>query len=343
MKRASWLAIVLALFELTSDVCADESLGDQSGPPALDPAATRSIARGLASLRLRQQPDGFFGDESENYPTAQTALAILALRGSGSTTERGPDRVAIRKAADWLLASQRPGGLFAAGDENGRPMYGHGLTVFALAVLLADRPFSDRHAWETALGHGASFTGAAQSVDGGWNYQPNDGDEGSVTVTQLVALRAASALGVAVPDRVIPKADEYLANCQNMDGSMRYSLSSSDQSRPALTAAAIVAWHSGTGRSDRRTANAIEFLDNYFQGTSPLQMPYFEYCQMYAAQAFLVSDDRLFAEHFPSIRDAIVASQLTDGSWSGTVGTTYSTAANLVTLQLPRREIVLFE
>ena len=40
----------------------------------------------------------------------------------------------------------------------------------------------------------------SQSRDGGWLYTPDDaGDEGSVTITQVQALRACRDAGISVP------------------------------------------------------------------------------------------------------------------------------------------------
>src|SRR5262249_51170691 len=107
---------------------------------------------------------------------------------------------------------------------------------------------------EDVLTRAVQFTAKAQtrrkgsktSKDcGGWYYTSNleghGSDEGSVTITQLQALRAARNAGISVPKETIDKAVAYLEECTNDDGGVIYSLSRGhrDTGRPALTAAAI--------------------------------------------------------------------------------------------------------
>jgi len=67
----------------------------------------------------------------------------------------------------------------------------------------------------------------SQSGAGGWLYSPDsNGDEGSVTVTQIQALRACRNSGITVPIQTIQNAVDYIRKCANPDGSIRYSLRS---------------------------------------------------------------------------------------------------------------------
>ena len=69
-------------------------------------------------------------------------------------------------------------------------------------------------------------------------------DEGSVTVTQMQALRAAKNAGIVVPKSIIDKAVKYLENSTTESGGVIYSLAQSGGravggGQPALTAAAL--------------------------------------------------------------------------------------------------------
>ena len=67
----------------------------------------------------------------------------------------------------------------------------------------------------------------AQSSAGGWIYTPDSGgDEGSVTVTQVQALRACRMAGIVVDKKTIDRAVDYIKKCQNPDGGISYSLGS---------------------------------------------------------------------------------------------------------------------
>lgn len=83
-----------------------------------------------------------------------------------------------------------------------------------------------------ALDKAVGLIAGAQSSAGGWIYTPDsNSDEGSVTVTQIQALRACRMAGVVVDKKVIDKAVDYIKKCQNDDGSIRYSLNSGGDGR----------------------------------------------------------------------------------------------------------------
>jgi len=63
----------------------------------------------------------------------------------------------------------------------------------------------------------------SQNKEGGWRYQPVPYDADiSVTICQIMALRAARDAGIKVEKEVIDKAVEYVKRCQNPDGGFSY-------------------------------------------------------------------------------------------------------------------------
>src|SRR5206468_174908 len=76
-----------------------------------------------------------------------------------------------------------------------------------------------------ALGRAVQLIIQAQNPAGGWRYQPNPQDADlSVTICQIMALRAARNAGFAVPAEVARKCIQYVENCQDLqgDGGFRY-------------------------------------------------------------------------------------------------------------------------
>src|ERR1700710_2136165 len=62
-----------------------------------------------------------------------------------------------------------------------------------------------------------------QNPEGGWRYQPAPIDADiSVTICQIMALRAARDAGVKVEKSVIDQAIKYVRSCQNPDGGFCY-------------------------------------------------------------------------------------------------------------------------
>src|SRR5262249_60184142 len=82
---------------------------------------------------------------------------------------------------------------------------------------------------EKMLTKAVEFCGRAQTDRGGWGYKSGTDngnfDEGSVTITQLQALRAAKNAGIIVPKSIIDKATDYLRKCTTERGGRTDSLS----------------------------------------------------------------------------------------------------------------------
>ena len=75
---------------------------------------------------------------------------------------------------------------------------------------------------EDILTRAVEFLHRPQTSRGGWGYvsaaDGNDFDEGSVSVTQVQALRAARNAGIVVPKQAIDKTHEYLKQCTTPRG-----------------------------------------------------------------------------------------------------------------------------
>ena len=227
-----------------------------------------TVNKGLEYLVKQQQKDGHWGANGDQYPVSMTALAGMALLMEGSTVRDGKYATNIRLCADWLMDRSMKGnqrdGLIGNPDhptEAGRYMYGHGFGLLFLASVYGDEEDRDRRErLKDILTRAVKYTANAQSTQGGWYYtskmEGHDQDEGSVTVTQVQALRAARNAGIPVPKDVIKKAQDYLKNSTTERGGVIYSLgrggfrAPAGGERPALTAAAITC---GFGAGDYKS------------------------------------------------------------------------------------------
>src|SRR5262249_59721658 len=117
----------------------------------------------------------------------------------------------------------------SAGDF-GSYMHGHGYATMFLACAAGEEEDKEqREKLEKAVQKAVDFICKAQTSRkhrkpegkeveiGGWGYTSatdnNNFDEGSVTITQLQALRAARNAGIAVPKANIDRATNYLEAC----------------------------------------------------------------------------------------------------------------------------------
>ena len=103
-------------------------------------------------------------------------------------------------------------------------------------------------------------------------YIPGGGDEGSVTVTQVQALRAAHNAGFTVPRGTIEEAVRYIDRCSTREGGISYSLGSGGGgSRLAISAAAVATLYNA-GEYDAPVAKrCLDYVWLRFQRERQLQ------------------------------------------------------------------------
>ena len=139
-----------------------------------------------------------------------------------------------------------------------------------------------------------------QNDEGGWRYQPRPQDADlSVTVCQVMALRAARNAGFAVPKATIDRALDYVKACQNPDGGFRYMRSGAAPSvagteggsQFARSAAGVVAYTNGGIYGGPDLARGLVYLDDFCPDLAPAgpragqREPYYFYGHYYAVQA----------------------------------------------------------
>ncbi len=337
----------------------------------------QAVRKGLEFLAKSQKEDGHWEGNGGQYTVPMTALAGMALLMEGSTMHTGRYSKHIRKAVRWLISRARPnkggsrdgliGGTLPA--ERSRYMYGQGFAILFLASVYGEEEKEDRRAeLKDILTRGVRYIVNAQSTQGGWYYtsakEGHDSDEGSVTITQVQALRAARNAGIPVPLQAIKKAREYLQKSTTTRGGVIYSLGRgggirTGGGRPALTAAAIAcAFNSGEYKG--------EYVKKWFKfchdlGQVRTGMGHDEYTQYYYSQAVYVLGDKgwakLFGKNHPNpltwsgpkghrakTFDALVSMQSSDGSWNRSgIGAVYSTALYTTIMQLDRATLPIYQ
>jgi hypothetical protein len=330
-------------------------------PEMVTERTVKTINTGLTYLERTQRHDGSWVNTGgwAAFPVVMTSLAALAMMSNGSTPESGPYSRNVSRALNYVLNmaesnTRDDGQLLIAGPMSGRSMYSHGFGMLFLAQCYGvegDKTSQRAERIRKALDGAVKLTANSQSnikegdrVGGGWIYTPDGkSDEGSVTVTQLQALRACRNVGIKVPKATIDKAVMYLKMCQQPDGGICYSYQSRGSSRPAISAAAIACFYSA-GIYDRQTGGAgpeaemVERLVKYCTNTVATQQHHghYFYTHLYMAQAMYQRGGKDWKEYFPSIREQLIELQFPDGSWQGDgIGEVYGTALACIILQLP--------
>jgi hypothetical protein len=351
-------------------------LAGLSGPLAraddLAPRYQALVDKGLRWLAQQQHREGHW-ESQNNYITALTGMAGLAMLMEGSTTHHGKYADNLRRAVDWLIDRTQRNGLI--GEPNALNgglgyMHGHGFSLLFLAQLYGEEEDADRRRkLEDILTRAVHFTCLAQTSAGGWGYvsakDNGNWDEGSVSITQVQALRAARNAGIVVPRQAIDKVHEYLRKCTTAEGGVIYSLASDPNvtgpSRPTITVAAIASMFS-TG--DYNSPLARKWL-SFAQRTVPVdtvgqeQFGHSEYTHYYFAQVIYMLGDDGFDKMVPgvsehsrltwsrykkSIFEFLARTQNADGSWTGTpIGQIYTTSLYLTILQLEKGTLPFYQ
>lgn len=317
-------------------------------PPGITPKTVEAIERGLSYLARMQDRQGAWANQGGygSYPVAMTALAGLALMMDGNTTTQGRYAINVDRAARYLVRSATGTGLIAHTDQEPRPMYGHGFALLFLSQLYGMTESVERQeVIRGVLQRGVVLTGQAQSPLGGWIYTPDsNGDEGSVTITQVQALRSCRNAGIAVPKKVIDLAMDYLVKSQNSDGGIRYSLNQrGGASRAPITAAAVCCWFNGGEYDNPLAKRALRYCKENIKGDIPYRGHDY-YANLYMAEALYLSSDPDWMDYFTKRRDLLLQSQRPDGSWYGDgVGDIYGTSLALIILQLPFNQLPIMQ
>lgn len=335
-------------------------------PEMVTPKTVKGIESGLNYLAKTQRPDGSWLNSGGygSYPGVMTALSGLAMMAGGSTPESGPYCRNVTRAMSYLLRiANREDGLIGGPGSESRSMYGHGFAMLFLAQCYGTEVSREYEKdLKEVLTKAVALTAKSQSDlgkehnnAGGWIYTPtSNGDEGSVTVTQLQALRACRNAGIKVPETTINRAVAYLKYCQMPDGGICYSAQSRGASRPAISAAAIACFYAA-GVYDRQTggkgpeAEMVEKLVKYVGAQVGVNKGgawggHYFYTQFYVAQAYYQRGGKDWTAYYPSMRDNLLQMQSPDGSWNGdSVGTTYGTALATIILQLPYNYLPIYQ
>jgi len=183
-----------------------------------------AIEESIQYLLTKQDNDGAFRVKPREFrnDAAMTSLAMLAFAAAGhqpvDATEEGK---ALRKALEFMLTADRQEEDGYFGKRDGSRMYGHGIVTLMLAEMLGmgvddeqDEQIREKCRKAVALILQAQKIPKDKTHKGGWRYQPNAKDADiSVTVWQVMALRAAQNAGIDVPKWAIDDAISYLKAC----------------------------------------------------------------------------------------------------------------------------------
>jgi hypothetical protein len=322
----------------------------QSERPARD--VHEAVERGLTWLARDQKANGSFGTGSA--PVATTAIAGMAFLTGGHLPNRSKYGPGVKKALGYLLRRAGRSGYINEGQARGTGgsgMHGHGYATLFLAECLGTTCGDaeiDLEDLRDALARAVTVIENSQQPSGGWNYEPNDQsfDEGSVTVTQVQALRAARNVGIKVNLRTIEKAIEYINRSTGADGQTAYSLRNPRKTLAITAAGMSVLQFLGTYESPKVKAG-LDFILRTGLPKGAGGAPdagwgsWYFYGTYYATLGCAQAGGAYWKTWWPAIRDDLVRLQSPQGSWnsgreSQSYGEALTTGFALQVLQVER-------
>lgn len=273
-----------------------------------------ALDRGLIYLASRQRRDGSWSTNN-----ACNALSLLAFMGRGHVPGRGKYADVLERGKKFLLGTEHAEtpGYFSLGT-----MYEHGLVTLAFAEMYGMDPDPDL---EAKLRRAVKLIESTQSPRGGWRYNPApDNQDLSVSVMQIVALRAANNAEIPVDPKVIEKAIAYVKLCAVPTGGFGYEGRSG--MTPQTTAAGILSLQLLGQQDDPHLVKSMEYLHQYLRPNARDQwensgLAYFYYFHYYAIQAHYQFGGSFWGDWHPRVREMLFERQNRDGSWDLPGGT----------------------
>jgi hypothetical protein len=371
MQVGASIILALSFLLFLGVILADEPDADRGGMPAVefDSATREAVGKGLQYLANSQESDGSWRDiigRRVNFSyvgkvdkhVGVTALACMSFIAGGSLPGRGQYGKNVEKGLEFILSCVDENGYVTYSDSR---MYSHAFATLFLAEVYG---MTGRKEVGVKLREAVRAIVRAQNSQGAWRYKPDSRDSDmSVTVCQIMALRAARNCGIAVPPETIRKAIEYVRKSAAQDGRFYYQIydesgfgTLSRTSLP-LTAAGVCALQgAGEYGSKEVKAGLSQMFEEFVVADKPLGVDRYEdflqagrqtfdyyYCHYYAIQAMFQAGGNYWSAWWSKIKSQLLRLQYSDGRWEDLVGANYATAMATLILHIPLQYLPIFQ
>ena len=344
-QLAAVLALLLALCaRAPAQTPADSGVGvgtlsrdvavQEDGDPAVIPEpVVQAIRRGQEALRARcNNPNRLYYYQQ----TGGVALGTLALMVDGSVPGRGPYGREVAMGVDFLLKNAQQTGLIYVTGGGTAPMYNHALSTLCLAEVWG---MTSQPEILPVLKRAVDLIVRCQSVSGGWRYEPKPADADiSVTVMQVVALRAAQNSGILVPEQTVRDAIRFVKSCSN-EKELGFGYSNAGTPLPARSAAGVISLQLCGEYEAVETKRGLRYLQQQAKKFDGDVQHYF-YAQYYAMQAmYQARDSKQWNAWYAAQCKNILARQVPSGEFGGQVDTSFA----ILALGLPYRFLPIYQ
>lgn len=373
-----WAAV--ACLGLSAPVFAQEDFRTiGGGNREVTPEVLQATERGLAYLARTQHAEGYWLADvgfkvNAHYDVTKadtahigiSALAVMAFLACGELPGRGRYGDVVQRGLDYLIRNTNENGYIST---NGTRMYSHAFATLCLAEAYG---MTRSKALRDALQRSVTLISDSQNSEGGWRYKPfAQESDMSVTVCQVVALRAARNAGLHVPRTVIDNAVTYVRQSARSereaewdqfhrdrrlgyynDGVFKYQMVPRARASFPLTAAGVVTLYGAGVYEDPLIERGLEFLLKRMESYN-VQFSshyFFFYGNYYAVQAFYMAGGQRWNRYYDHVKEYLLARQVLRegpeyGSWTCEVGpgSTFGTAVGTLILAIPFQYLPIFQ
>lgn len=310
-----------------------------------------AIEKGLEFLKNNQDASGCWKDSSNNKSPALTGLSLMAFLSAGHVPGEGKYGEVSAKAVRWLLDNQLPNGLIATQGHG--EMYHHGICTLALAEALGmtDGKLADqvRQKLQKAIEIILVAQKTTGTNKGGWRYQVTSVDADlSITVWQLMALRAAKNLGCDIPPERIEWAVEYVKRCRDGNsGGFTYQAGSGSPSA-SRTGMGILALEI-CGKEWHKTREALKAGDYLLSRPPRWGEQHYYYAVYYSSQGMFQLGGNYWESFKPKLHKVLLDNQKDSGAWVGgdssdsRIGPNYCTSMSVLALTVEYRFLPIYQ
>ena len=351
LKFGFWIlfGIWILGFGIPSALSADAPVAARD-PVRVDEKTEAIIKGALKWLASKQSPNGAWaGSEMEQqHPIAITGYALMAFQAAGQLPGEGEYGKNVSLGMQYLIDSIAPDGLMG-NKQNGQYMYGHGVATIALAELYGQTKSPNARA---KLDKIVKVIVSSQNNEGGWRYRPIAYQaDVSVTVLQVVGLRAAKNAGLDVPQKTIDQAVSYVKKCYH-EGSGGFCYQPGQTPGFARTAAAIYSLQVCGLYDDPMVKSGSDYLVRNYRDS---RAEWFTYGHFYAAPAQYMRGGETWQKWYAQLNETLVKRATVKGDtafWDSAetqldggrnVGIIYTTSVYTMILAMPYHYIPLYQ
>ena len=364
--RVCFLIFLLSLPRLPAQV---------PGQELISPQVKVAAEKAVAWLIRQQKTAGLIVDEkSDSQPkrgdlpshsAAMTSLALMGLASVGHMpNDPTPEGVACGRALRYVVEGIEPDENGYLGRSDRSRMYGHGIITLMLAEMIGHAPdeATDKRMHDMLKG-AVQLILRSQQVPkseanrGGWRYEPSSSDSDiSVSVWQVMSLRAAKNAGFDVPKEAIDSAVAYIKRS--------YRVERDSNGNPRSDAAAFSYEPYGGRQTFSTTAagllslqvcgqyDALEVVGsaNWLMKSPPeVNEPWFFYGCYYYAQGMYQRGGDHAATARQKTEQMLISAQSEDGSWyprngnEKSAGAVYATSLALLSLSVHHHFLPIYQ